>query len=148
MGQTVTFSKSVGERSILPTAGKYGQGLDYTADVTLDKFEWNSTENLPAYAKPGDGRHWAFFLFKVIYEGKTVFLRHWEPIDEGSGSQVKDMLLSMGVELDGDGEQFSFDPDTVAPRKVTGIEVGDPQPSKKDPNVKYSGNLTGVKVIG
>lgn len=143
----VTFSKSIGERSILPSGGKYGQGLDYPADVTLEKFEWNSTENKPAYAKDGDGRHWAFFLIKVIHEGKTVFLRHHEPIDEGSGSQVKDMLLSMGVELDGDGENFSFDPSTVAPRKLTGVEVGDPVQSKKDNTVFYSGNLTGVKVI-
>jgi hypothetical protein len=148
MGQ-VTFNKSIGERSILPTAGKYGQGLDYDADVTLDKFEWNTTENLPGYAKSGDGKHFAFFLFKVIHKGKTVFLRHHEQIDEGSGSDAEDILRSMGIEVNDNGDDtFSFDPDSVAPRKVTGIEVGDPVQSKKDTSVYYSGNLTGVKVIG
>lgn len=147
MGQ-VQFSKSVGEREILPTAGKYGVGLDYPADVECDKFEWNSS-NKPAYAKDDESRHFAYFRFKVITGGKTVFLHHHEPIDEGSGSDVQNMLLAMGVEVQDNGDgTFAFDPDQVAPRKLTGIEVGDPVPSKKNPGVLYSGNLTGVKVIG
>lgn len=146
----VSFPKSAGDRAILPTAGKYGHGLDFDADVELAEFEFNpdpeTSRNYPAFDKHKEG-HYAYFRFVVIHDGKRVQVRHHEPIDEGTGSALEDILRAImpdEVSEDADG-QILFDPAQVAPRKITGIEVGDPQTSK---GVTYTGRLVGVKVIG
>lgn len=143
--QFVTFGNDISERAYLPTAGKYGHGLDYEADVDVVKFEWD-TATKPAYA--GEDESFALFQFKIVYDGKTIFHRHQEPIDPGSGSRVKEWLLAMGVDVTDQGdESFGFKPSDVAPRKLTGIEVGDPVQSKRDGRW-FTGNLRGVGIIG
>lgn len=138
-------------RAFLPTAGKYGQGLDYDADVELIAFEYDTQDNRPAYARTDLSRHFAYFNLKVVHDGKAVFIRHHEPIDADSGSQLREILQRIGVQLeekgvDEDGKpQWGFREEDVAPRKLTGVEVGDPITLKSGQQIN---NLVGLKMIG
>lgn len=157
MGEQVTFNKNdFGTRNYLPHAGKYGTGLDYDADIVLSEFKWNSNEDRfrPGFSKNTDTeRHWAHFGFRIIFKGQTSFINHHEQIDKGARTDVYSILMSLDIPLTEDSNGDVTFNTGIAPRKVTGLEVGDPRqdPEKKNPDgtpVMYTGRLTGVKVIG
>ena len=127
---------------VLDEAGLYGHGLTHEADVELSRFEWPAAERMPAYDKDGKKGPYAYFGFVVNSPTKgKVFVDHWEPIAANSGSKAQQLLLDLGVIT---GDSLQFDDSTVAPRKLAGIEMGDPR--KGNDGRLFSGRV--LRVIG
>lgn len=138
----VQIDPDISKYPILDEPGLYGPGLQHHADVELARFEWPATERLPAFDKEGARGPYAYFGFVVTSPEKgKVFYDHWEPISANSGSKAMTIMLDLGVIT---SDNLSFDSDSVAPRKVAGLEVAAPR--KGDDGRMFNGRL--VRVIG
>jgi len=127
----VNIDPTVLERPVCQE-GVYGSGLQHEADVELTGHENPAEEKLPAYDPEGLRGPYAYFGFKVrTGEGQLIFVDEWVDVKVGSGPKIREMLIQAGVELADDGNGgFQYDTDSVAPRKVNGIEMAAPRPSK------------------
>ena len=133
------------EYPILPE-GTYGPGMEFEADVAINRFEYPAVDNMPGWHKEGDKRRYAFFEFTVREaEGGFFTLSRW--ITLGQGPQLATFLTAAGVDLSTtDTGGIAFEIEDVAGRKVNGVVINAPRPDKSDPDKLWQGDVK--EIIG
>lgn len=140
MAPVMSISPKASERPYLRSGGEYGHGRTHDCQVELVKLDVPS-EKGPGYDRDCKDDTYCQFTFKVVHEEDgVVFINHWEPLSEGSGSKALQFLHDIApTEVDSDTGEF--DPETIAPRPCA-IEVKDPREDKN--GNMWTGNITNV----
>ena len=126
-------------------AGQYGPGLQNEATVELTEFEAPNGDGLldrmPGFDRDGErGPYYRFNVKVTLASGGTQWVTDWRK----PTNQFKSDLRNCGVDVaDNADGTFAFDPETVAPRELGGVEVKAPRQDKNDDTKRWPGNIKG-----
>ena len=130
------------DRPVLASAGLYGPGAEFEAEVVVQDYVGEVTEakQMPAFDREGADWPYCMFVFRVKHNGQLYTLRSYQSLAEESGSNAIPWLKALGVSVSDDGE---YDDREVIGKKCI-LDVKAPRTGKD--GTRYTGDIK--RVIG